>query len=111
MSEDNKPDTPFLDFLHNEGLSFASSEDQQPFFASARAQRVIKEERDATIADTVHYQASDIECWAAIVTATDPFSDAVALTAFPAGAVVVKPLAGVEHDEDRKMGTWHWGHE
>lgn len=105
MGKDDNPDQPFLDF------AMAELGDSQPFFASARAQRDAKQDRAASIGDTVHFQASAIECWAAIVTATDPFSDAVALTAFPAGAVVVKPVAGVEHDEEKKAGTWHWGHE
>ncbi len=105
MPQDNNPEQPFLDF------AMAELGDSQPFFASARAQRDAKQERAASIGDTVHYQASTLECWGAIVTAVDPFSDAVAVTAFPAGAVVVKPLAGVEHDEGKKMGTWHWGHE
>lgn len=103
MRKDDNPDQPFLDF------AWAGDGDGQPFFASARAQRNAKQERLASIGDAVHYQAD--ECWAAIVTAVDPFSDAVAVTAFPAGAVVVRPMAGVEHDEGKKAGTWHWGHE
>lgn len=100
---------PFLDFAL---MGEEEQQDVKPFFAAARAQRAAKEERSPSIGDVVHFKASAIECWAAVVTATDPFSDGVWLSCFRPGETSVHPIRDVPHDEaQQEAATWHWGHE
>lgn len=83
--------------------------DPAPFLSYARARSADKAERDADVADVVHYWDGR-GCRAGLVADID---DSVLIEDPTYTLMVIEnyewhPKGCVSHDEDKAPGSWHW---